>query len=835
MTRFFQNFGVKSKLAIAPVLIVLAALSLGVLAWRMNVAQEHALDTLYHKSFAKKQAVSELGATLLAIDAGLYRAITWQNAGADDATVKESIGATTKLFDAVATTLDGLDKSIDGGSDDRATFTEVRDAANAYLKKSRDVLDMLDADPVMAVTMSRQAGRLYSKVDQAVAAWSVLQKRDNDALVDQALAEGDSSLIAFFLIMAAAFGGATVIILLVGRSLANAINTMTRVMTRLAEGDRDVTVAHSERRDEIGAMARAVQVFKEQALDNERLREAQEVEQARAQEFLRSEMLALSEVLEGEVSISVGDISRHAERLSEGAVALSETADELRSMAQAVGESIQTTSGNVQTVAEATAELEASSRAISQQVQNSSALTEVARHKVERASVSVGGLTAATGRIGDVVNLIQTIAGQTRMLALNATIEAARAGEAGRGFAVVAEEVKSLALQTEDGIGKVNAQAREIGLTTSEAVETVEAVVATIQEIDSIASEVATAAERQRSATAEIMASATQAAGHTRTVADNARHMLGGVDRTGATSRRVTALSALVNREIGALHDRLSVILRNSCGGNRRATERVPAAISFTLSVDGRTFTGHTADISHGGAMLVVNGGCDLQSGDGVLDLDQVGRVAVQVLMSSRIGLHVRFPSLESSHKAGIAQAVERTAKDDQIHIATAQDVAQNVSARFEQALGEGAISLDDLFDADYAEIAGSAPEQFVSKHLELAERELPALLEPPLAADPQVVFCVVSDRNGYIGTHNRKYSQPQRSGDVAWNTANCRNRRMFTDRAAILAARSTKPHHIQTYARDMGGDRWVVLKEIDAPITVQGKHWGAVRLAVTL
>ncbi|HSW23579.1 MAG TPA: methyl-accepting chemotaxis protein, partial [Burkholderiaceae bacterium] len=164
--------------------------------------------------------------------------------------------------------------------------------------------------------------------------------------------------------------------------------------------------------------------------------------------------------------------------------------------------------------------------------------------------------------------------------------------------------------------------------------------------------------------------------------------------------------------------------------------------------------------------------------------------------------------------------------------IATAQDAAGRIAALLNEALRQGQTTLDELFDERYVPITGSEPQQHVTRFAKLADRLFPTVQEPMLTVDPQIVFCIAADRNGYIACHNQKYNHPQRAGDVAWNTANCRNRRIFNDRTGLASARNSKPFLLQTYRRDMGGGQFVLLKEVAAPIVVNGRHWGGLRLA---
>jgi methyl-accepting chemotaxis protein len=153
----------------------------------------------------------------------------------------------------------------------------------------------------------------------------------------------------------------------------------------------------------------------------------------------------------------------------------------------------------------------------------------------------------------------------------------------------------------------------------------------------------------------------------------------------------------------------------------------------------------------------------------------------------------------------------------------------------FEHGVASGAISIEDMFDTGYVEIAGTNPLQHRSKILDWADRALPPFQEAFLAKDPRMVFCVMIDRNGYLPVHNKVYSHPQRPGDVAYNTANCRNRRIFNDAAGLAAGRNQRSFLIQSYARDMGNGKTIMMREIDVPIRVQGRHWGGFRTAYKL
>ena len=179
------------------------------------------------------------------------------------------------------------------------------------------------------------------------------------------------------------------------------------------------------------------------------------------------------------------------------------------------------------------------------------------------------------------------------------------------------------------------------------------------------------------------------------------------------------------------------------------------------------------------------------------------------------------------------ATASAGTETPDTPYIRAAMAIAEEVAAAFENAVKSGRIDMAALFDRQYQPIRGTDPVQYMTRFTEFTDMVLPAIQEKAAASDERIAFCAAVDDNGYLPTHNRKFSHPQRPGDVAWNTANCRNRRIFNDRVGLAAGRNTEPFLLQTYRRDMGGGQFVLMKDISAPITVNGRHWGGLRLAI--
>jgi methyl-accepting chemotaxis protein len=540
MISLFRDMRLRWKLAVSPVLIVVAALILGVLTLDMTKGQQKALDSLYHDGLSQQQLVSELANLLVAIQADLYRTMTWQNLGVSDEQVKTSVTATIALLGKITPQLDKLDTSAGTTAAGHAMLADVRTAADSYAKQARQAIVMLDTDPGMSAAMLRAAERQYTKLEQVMAEWSAAQQQANDALYEDARRSAHDSLVAFFLVMAAAYAAAIGISAAVGRAVGKGIATVTRVMRRLAEGDTTVTVEGTDRRDELGEMTRAAEIFREnrrRADELERVRSA-DIEAKECRRIALERSAARFEATIAGMLNMVADAARH---LKETAQSMTATAEETNRQSSAVSDAARQASSHVNTVATAAEQLAASVREISRQVAQSSAIAGGAVDESRRTDGIVRSLTDATHRIGEVVDLITTIAAQTNLLALNATIEAARAGEAGKSFAVVAGEVKSLATQTGKATDEVTGHIDAVQERTKAAVEAISRIAETIRRIDTIAGTIAAAVEQQGVATQEIARNVQEAANGTQGVTENIQGVAESAQSTGRVAEDVLA------------------------------------------------------------------------------------------------------------------------------------------------------------------------------------------------------------------------------------------------------------------------------------------------------
>ncbi|GEO79921.1 methyl-accepting chemotaxis protein [Pararhodospirillum oryzae] len=557
--------------------------------------------------------------------------------------------------------------------------------------------------------------------------------------------------------------------------------------------------------------------------------------------LFESEILTISDMLEREAISTVGEIAHKSARFNQIARQVAMRSQELDHIAADLARTATEVASEIQVIASAASQMQTLGSAIGVQIDASSEASQRMLESAHRASDTVSGLSEAANQIADVVQLIRTIAAQTKLLSLNATIEAARAGEAGKGFAVVAQEVKSLATQTDASIGDVSARASEIRQGTLSTAERIAEVSGSIADMERAASDIAQAAREQRAAAEEVAACMAGAARGAGTVAERMRDVARQAEANNGSSEVLEDMSAALNQDMLQMRDRIQGIVRTSTvhGAHVRVPVAMPARIGGGAPLDTDALPVMVIDLSTAGALIRPPNTHEVKAWPmgtilalEIAPLSSLGLIECRVLMPSGAATHVQFTSLTPAQRQDLGQALQVIKTRDERMAALGREVAAEVIRRFEEGLARKTLDRDDLFDEAYQAVPGSDPPQVTTRFCSFTDRVLPDLLDGTLTRGEDIVFCCVCDRNAYIPTHNSVYSKPQRPGDPVWNTANSRNRRIFDDRAGLLAAHNREPMFFQTYERNMGGGKIVYLKEVDMPIMVGGEHWGSVRLA---
>jgi methyl-accepting chemotaxis protein len=331
--------------------------------------------------------------------------------------------------------------------------------------------------------------------------------------------------------------------------VAQPLAAITDCMRRLADGERGVNIPGAGRADEIGSMAHAVEIFRANAEETIRLRDARKDSEDRAAEQRKADMARLAGAFQSAVGSIVEGVSSASSQLEQAANALTQTAASTHERSGVVAAASEQTSANVQGVAAASEQLSATVSEISRQVEASSVIAGEAVRQAEVTNARVTELSQSADRIGDVIGLINTIAGQTNLLALNATIEAARAGDAGKGFAVVAQEVKALASQTAKATNDIATQIASMQAATRDAVSAIAEITGTINKMSSISGTIAAAVEEQGATTQEISRNVTEAAKGTAEVACSITDVSRGASETGSASTRVLSSARSLSGE----------------------------------------------------------------------------------------------------------------------------------------------------------------------------------------------------------------------------------------------------------------------------------------------
>ncbi|WP_407166879.1 methyl-accepting chemotaxis protein [Bradyrhizobium sp. ORS 111] len=542
------------------------------------------------------------------------------------------------------------------------------------------------------------------------------------------------------------------------------------------------------------------------------------------------------ELLELELGGMIRQLERAAGSVAAGADATAATLATIRARTDALTGRTTAAQSTATTFSEAADRFTHSAEGIGQQVRNASRLADDAAAAAREATANVDRLRESSAAIGNVVNLIAQIARQTTLLALNSTIEAARAGAAGKGFAVVATEVKALAVQTQSATEEITKKIEALQKDATGSADAVHRISQAIEAIRPVFEHVNGAVVEQNQITGEIGQNAASASHFIVSVGTSAGEIDSATQEAARHGDNVARAGKAVTAFAQKLKARCAVLLRQDERGDPRKNERLPCSFKIEITTARGSVTAPVYELAMDGILIGGAEADELPTHESLsATLQDIGVCRIRIGERSKAGAQARFEAPTAALREKIEDRMWAIHEENTEFVTRAMEAGSALTKIFDNAVAGGAVAIDDLFDTDYVEIPGTNPVQYRTRMLDWADRALPPFQEAFLARDPRMAFCVAIDQNGYLPVHNKLYSHPQRPGDVAYNTANSRNRRIFNDPAGLAAGRNQRAYLIQTYARDMGNGTTVMMREIDVPIRVRGRHWGGFRTAYKL
>jgi methyl-accepting chemotaxis protein len=557
--RRFNDLSLRVKMALGPVFLILALIGLAVYALLLLDSNERALTALSEGAFTRTALVGALDGKVAGVHARLYQ-LTSVAANDSDAAKAKALG------DALRADIGNIERAfgaVSASIEDEAALAPLRQEMTKTLKDYSDaaaqVIDM-SSNSSYALIFMNSAQEAFDNFAKEQTQLSAAVNKEKSELVESIRASAVHARVVFVASTLLATLIAVAVTLILGNLISRPVIAMAGALKRLAGGDLAIATPYAGRRDEIGAIAEALKVFKETAIAAEKL--TAEREQRRAQREQRAqEMTERARQFDQEVTGVLSTVAAAAAELQSTAMAMTDAAEQTSQQSAAAMSAAEEASVNVNTVAAAAEELAASVEEIGRQAAMSNQVAGKAVDEAAKTNQSVRGLAEAAQKIGAVIALINNIASQTNLLALNATIEAARAGDAGRGFSVVANEVKSLATQTAKATEEISEQIGGMQQATGGAVSAIEAIGTTIGNISQISSTIASAVAEQGTATSEISRNVQQAASGTSSVSRNISGVAGTAKNTGAAAHKVLEASTRLSEQADALRAQVDSFL----------------------------------------------------------------------------------------------------------------------------------------------------------------------------------------------------------------------------------------------------------------------------------
>jgi len=563
-TRVFTNLNIKTKLlATFAVMVILIVVGSVIGAGGASNMVGY-LQKLYDERFDHIIELSEMQRSMADLRADAYMAIV-----TDSQEARATLNETAKVHYKRISELMKLCETHCEITNAMKAYRGMEGAWKVFRGESQAIFDQASKGVASAEMLSALPALNKAYKDLSDRAWSMAQAQDRlgRKLYEKATTTYENVRLFGIIVTLGSLALAAIFVMVLNKQVAVSIKDMTEVMSGLANQELDRDIPGTDRGDEIGKMAAAVQVFKDNAIEVKRLEAERKEAEARKAQERHQILLNMADEFDASVGGVVQSVSSASTEMQSSASTLSATAEETSKQATTVVGSSEEAATNIQTVASASEELTSSISEISSQVAQSTQISAKAVAEVESANERIQGLVSSSQKIGEVVELITDIADQTNLLALNATIEAARAGEAGKGFAVVASEVKNLANQTAKATEEISSQISGIQGVTQDAVHAIESIGEIINQMNEISSTIAAAVEEQGAATQEIARNVEQAAAGTKEMSTSVVSVEQASRETGSSAEQMLEAANELSQQSETLRAEVDKFLTNIRNG----------------------------------------------------------------------------------------------------------------------------------------------------------------------------------------------------------------------------------------------------------------------------
>jgi methyl-accepting chemotaxis protein len=597
-----------AKVSLAPGLILCVLLLLSLVSLRMLNTNEAYLHAISERAFPTYQRAAEMKDAVNAIQTALQHTLSVAANESDAARIQNVMLPVHQAITGAAASLDRLQQQI---QQQHEALELPRKSFEAYRAAANEVLQTAASDAATATMLMAEADTQFAKLSGELDGYKSRADAASQNMSREAIGDAGRQRLLLMSGLVLAIVVCSLMMMAISRAIGRPIMRLTGRMAAMAEDDLDREIPALGRGDEIGAMARAVEVFRCNGLQAHHLAAVREDDQA-AKQRRQTAMDLHTADFGTSIAGVMGSLGGSAETMRRAAGSMADAAAQVYREASTTAEGASKASADLASVAAAIEQLTASVDEISRQVATVSDVAHQAVASAGTGQTTMRELAEAASRIGDVVHLISAIAGQTNLLALNATIEAARAGDAGKGFAVVAGEVKSLAAQTAKATSDIDRQIASVRSAAAASLAAMTDVGTVIGKMDQVTAAIAAAVEQQTATTRELAANVQAVAGATDQTARAMESVAGVADTAGSVSRTVLETADGIGREAANLHaevDNFLATVRNDSQDRRRYERIAGNAAPVGLHVSGGAVaSGALRDLSRGGAVLA----CDL-------------------------------------------------------------------------------------------------------------------------------------------------------------------------------------------------------------------------------